>query len=62
MQVYPEAKVVLTVRDSGEAWYKSASETIIYDEIHGVDWALSVMKRLGKLVIGPRLDFKDGIY
>jgi hypothetical protein len=28
MELYPDAKVILTVRDSPEVWYQSASETI----------------------------------
>jgi len=28
MKVYPNAKVILTMRDSGEIWYKSVRESI----------------------------------
>ena len=28
MEIYPDAKVILTVRDSAEIWAKSAQETI----------------------------------
>jgi hypothetical protein len=41
LQHYPDAKVILTVRDNSEAWYKSVSETIapappLWDFIYGI--------------------------
>lgn len=33
MAEFPQGKVILSVRDNGEAWYKSARETILSDEI-----------------------------
>lgn len=54
MQFYPEAKVILTVRDP-EAWYTSAYNTIYQDQLHPEmwvenNWPLEVDEMVKKLV------------
>jgi len=35
MEEFPDAKVLLSVRDSGDQWYESAKETILFEQING---------------------------
>ena len=54
MEIYPDAKVILTVRDSAEIWAKSAQETIFGYE-SGSRWSferLPVVKKMLRFVPG----------
>ena len=45
MEVFPEAKVVLTIRDP-EAWYKSVSETIYQININSNRFPENILRKL----------------
>jgi len=40
---YPKALVLLSVRDTADAWYQSVQDTIFHDEIHGAPWITRLM-------------------
>jgi Sulfotransferase domain len=54
MEAYPDAKVVLSVRDSFEAWYQSARSTIgsaaHWREVHVQSWVLPTFRRIPQLL------------
>jgi len=48
MEVFPEAKVILTIRDP-EAWYKSVSETIYQLNVNGNSFPENIYKKINGL-------------
>ena len=45
MEVFPEAKIVLTIRDP-EAWYKSVSETIYQINVNANSFPENIYKKI----------------
>jgi len=59
-EVYPDAKILLTVRDS-EDWYKSMQNTIFGVLKHNPDAFAVAAKLVGKRVFSNRFDDKDHV-
>ena len=59
MEVYPNAKVILTVRDDPKGWHRSVNESILAGSSMNHQFTISMFQRLlgmkGGAVIGEKI-------